>query len=174
MTKIEHQPTFVVKPYFMENPSINIEELIKEAPNYTINELAERYSVDYGTIYRTLSRYKVEAAKAYEPITKEVLETVFEEPRTLQDAATILHTTPSTVSYAIRKHNFISGRKPTVKSRFVGERSFKVLAHLLRNPEESLASVGRQFNCTREYVRQVKQCALNEGIIKQENAAYEQ
>ena len=159
----------------MENPSINIEELIKEAPNYTINQLAERYSTDYGTVYRTLARYGVTAAKAHQPITKEVLEEVFEEPRTLQDAATILHVTPTTIGVALKKYNVFKGkRKPTVKSTFHGMRAFKVLGYLLNHPEENLASIGRRFNCTREYVRQIKECGIAEGIIKQEAEAYEQ
>ena len=150
----------------METISIPIDQLLKEAPNFTINELADKYSTDYGTIYRILARYKVEAAKAYEPLTKEVLEAVFDQPTTITDAAEQLHVTVGTVSSAIKKFGLFGGRKPTVKDKFVGYRAFKVLGYLLTHPEENLASVGRRFNCTREYVRQVKECGVSEGIIK--------
>jgi hypothetical protein len=169
LTEIEHQPTFVVKPFFMETISIPIDQLLKEAPNHTINELADKYSTDYGTIYRILARYKVEAAKAHEPLTKEVLEAVFDQPTTITEAAEQLHVTVGTVSSAIKKFGlFGGGRKPVVKDKFVGFRAFKVLGYLLNHPEESLASIGRRFNCTREYVRQVKECGVSEGIIKQQ------
>ena len=151
----------------METISIPIDQLLKEAPNFTINELAERYSTDSGTIYRILARYKVDAAKAREPLTKEVLEAVFEEPTTITEAAEQLHSNIGSVSQAIRKFGLFGGkRKPTVKNKFVGERSFKVLAYLLNNPEESMNSISKRFNCTREYVRQIKAVATAEGIIK--------
>jgi predicted transcriptional regulator len=151
----------------METLSIPIDQLLKEAPNSTINELAERYSTDYGTVYRILARYRVEAAKAYEPLTKEVLEAVFEEPTTVVEAAEQLHVTPATVTHAIKKFGLFGGtRKPTVKSTFNGTRAFKVLGYILNHPEENLASIGRRFNCTREYVRQIKECGIAEGIIK--------
>jgi hypothetical protein len=153
----------------METLSIPIDQLLKEAPNFTINELAERYSTDYGTVYRILSRYRVEAAKAYEPLTKEVLEAVFEEPTTIVEAAEQLHVTPATITTAIKKYGlFGGGRKPTTKDKFSGFRAFKVLGYIFNNPEENLASIGRRFNCTREYVRQIKECGIAEGIIKGE------
>ena len=159
----------------METLSIPINELLEKAPSYTINELADMYQTDYGTIYRILSRYKVEAAKAYEPMTKEVLEAVFEEPTTITEAAEQLHVTAGTITRSIKKFGLFGGnRKPTVKSTFNGTRAFKVLGYVLNHPEENLASVGRRFNCTREYVRQIKECGIAEGIIKQEAEAYEQ
>lgn len=158
----------------METISIPIDQLLKEAPNFTINELAERYSTDYGTVYRILARYKVEAQKAYDPITKEVLEAVFEEPTTIEDAANQLHCSIPTVATATKKFGLFGGRKPTTKGKFNGGRAFKILGHLIANPEENLASIGRRFNCTREYVRQVKEAAITEGIIKQEVEPYEQ
>jgi len=159
----------------METLSIPINELLEKAPSHTINELADMYQTDYGTIYRILSRYKVSAARAYEPITKEVLQEVFEEPTTIVDAAKELNCTMATVTSAIKRHGlFGGGRKPTVKSTFNGTRAFKVLGYMLNNPEENLASIGRRFNCTREYVRQIKEAAITEGIIKQEIAPYEQ
>ena len=159
----------------METISIPIDQLLKEAPNFTINELAERYSTDYGTVYRILTRYRVEAAKAYEPMTKEVLEAVFEEPTTVTEAAEQLHVTVGTITRSIKKFGLFGGnRKPTVKSTFNGTRAFKVLGYILNHPEENLASVGRRFNCTREYVRQIKEAGIAEGIIKQEAEAYEQ
>ena len=158
----------------METIAIPIDQLLKEAPNFTINELAERYSTDYGTIYRVLARYKVSALRAYEPLTKEVLEAVFEEPRTIEEAAEQLHSNVGTVSYAIKKFGLFGGRKPTVKSTFNGTRAFKVLGYIINHPEENLASIGRRFNCTREYVRQIKEAAIAESIIKQETEAYEQ
>jgi predicted transcriptional regulator len=159
----------------METLSIPINELLEKAPSHTINELAEMYQTDYGTIYRILSRYKVSAARAYEPITKEVLEEVFEEPTTIVDAAKELNCTMATVTSAIKRHGlFGGGRKPTVKDKFNGGRAFKILGHLIAHPEENLASIGRRFNCTREYVRQIKECGIAEGIIKQEIEAYEQ
>ena len=151
----------------METISIPINQLLKEAPNFTINELAERYSTDYGTVYRILTRYRVEAAKAYEPLTKEVLEAVFEEPTTVIEAAEQLHCSVPTIATAIKKFGLFGGnRKPTVKSTFNGTRAFKVLGYILNHPEENLASIGRRFNCTREYVRQVKEAGVTEGIIK--------
>ena len=176
MTKIEHHPTFAVKHYLsMETLSIPINELLNKAPNYTIKELAEIYGTDYGTIYYILSRYKVEAKPSYKRITKEALEAVFEEPKTIVDAAEELKCNASTVTSAIKRHNlFGGGRKPTVKDKFVGFRAFKILGHLINHPEENMASIGRRFNCTREYVRQIKECAINEGIIKQEVEPYEQ
>lgn len=158
----------------METIAIPIDQLLKEAPNFTINELAERYSTNYGTIYRILARYKVEALPAYEPISKEVLEAVFEEPTTIEDAAAQLHRNIGAVSNAIKKFGLFDGRKPTTKQKFNGGRAFKILSHLLHHPEENLASVGRRFNCTREYVRQVKESAIAESIIKQEVEPYEQ
>jgi len=153
----------------METLSIPINELLEKAPSHTINELAERYSTDYGTIYRILARYKVEAAKAYEPLTKEVVEAVFEEPTTVTEAAEQLHVTPATITSAIKKFGLFGGnRKPTVKSTFNGTRSFKVLGYILNHPEENLASIGRHFNCTREYVRQIREAGITEGIIKGE------
>jgi hypothetical protein len=153
----------------METLSIPIDQLLKEAPNFTINELAERYSTDYGTVYRILSRYRVEAAKAYEPLTKEVLEAVFEEPTTIVEAAEQLHVTPATITSAAKKFGiFGGGRKPTTKDKFSGFRAFKVLGYMLNHPEENLASIGRRFNCTREYVRQIKEVSVLEGIIKEE------
>ena len=153
----------------METLSIPIDQLLKEAPNFTINELAERYSTDYGTVYRILSRYRVEAAKAYDPLTKEVLEAVFEEPTTIVEAAEQLHVTPATITTAAKKFGiFGGGRKPTTKDKFSGFRAFKVLGYMLNHPEENLASIGRRFNCTREYVRQIKEVSVLEGIIKEE------
>ena len=175
LTKIEHQPSFVVKPNHMKKLSIPINELLEKASTHTINELANLYRTDYGRVYRLLSKHQVSAAKTYEPITKEVLEEVFDEPRTLQEAASMLHTTPATIGIALKKHNFYGrGRKPTVKSTFNGTRAFKVLGAILNHPEENLASIGRRFNCTREYVRQIKECGISEGIIKQEAEPYEQ
>ncbi len=159
----------------METLSIPIDQLLKDAPTHTINELAERYSTDYGTIYRILSRYRVSALKSYEPITKEVLEEIFEEPTTVTEAAEQLHVTPATITSAIKKFGLFGGeRKPTTKDKFSGFRAFKVLGYMLKNPEENLASVGRRFNCTREYVRQIKEVSVLEGIIKQEVESYEQ
>ena len=158
----------------METISIPIDQLIKEAPDYTISELADRYCTDYGTIYRILSRYKVSAAKAYEPITKEVLEVIFEEPRTLQEAASMLYTTPSTIGMALKRHGLVGNKKITIRSTFSGERAFRVLGYLIKNPEESMASIGKKFNCTREYVRQIKECAIKEEIIKKETETNEQ
>ena len=158
----------------METLSIPINELLEKAPSHTINELAEMYQTDYGTIYRILSRYKVSAWRAYEPLTKEVLEAVFEEPTTIEEAAEQLHSNVGSVSYAIKKFGLFGGRKPTVKSTFNGTRAFKVLGYIINHPEENLASIGRRFNCTREYVRQIKECGIAEGIIKQEVEAYEQ
>ena len=151
----------------METLSIPIKELLEKAPSHTINELAEMYQTDYGTIYRILARYKVSAARVYEPITKEVLEAVFEQPTTIEEAAEQLHSNIGSVSYAIKKFGLFGGnRKPTVKSTFNGTRAFKVLGYILNHPEENLASIGRRFNCTREYVRQVKEAGVTEGIIK--------
>lgn len=153
----------------METISIPIDQLLKEAPTHTINELAERYSTDYGTIYRILSRYKISALRSYEPITKEVLEEIFEEPTTVTEAAEQLHVTPATITTAIKKYGLFGGRrKPTTKDKFSGFRAFKVLGYMLKNPEENLASIGRRFNCTREYVRQIKEVSILEGIIKEE------
>lgn len=152
----------------METLSIPIQELLDKAPSHTINELADMYQTDYGTVYRILSRYKVNALRAYEPLTKEVLEAVFEEPTTITEAAEQLHVTVGTVSSAIQKFGLFGGRKPHTKDKFSGFRAFKVLGYILNHPEENLASIGRRFNCTREYVRQIKECGLAEGIIKQE------
>jgi DNA-directed RNA polymerase sigma subunit (sigma70/sigma32) len=153
----------------METLSIPINELLEKAPSHTINELADMYQTDYGTIYRILSRFKVAAIKSYEPISKEVLEEVFEEPTTVTEAAKQLHVTPATITSAIKRHGLFGGnRKPTVKSTFNGTRAFKVLGYILNHPEENLASIGRRFNCTREYVRQIKECGVAEGIIKGE------
>ena len=158
----------------METLSIPINELLEKAPSHTINELADMYQTDYGTIYRILSRYKVSAARVHEPITKEVLEAVFEQPTTIEEAAEQLHSNIGSVSYAIKKFGLFGGsRKPTVKSTFNGTRAFKVLGYILNHPEENLASVGRRFNCTREYVRQIKEAATTEGIIKQEQEGIE-
>jgi predicted transcriptional regulator len=158
----------------METLSIPIQELLDKAPSHTINELSEMYQTDYGTVYRILSRYGVEAAKAYEPLTKEVLEAVFEEPTTIVEAAEQLHVWPATITTAAKKFGIFGGkRKPTSKSTFTGGRAFKVLGYILNHPEENLASVGRRFNCTREYVRQIKESATNEGIIKQEQEGIE-
>lgn len=151
----------------METLSIPINELLEKAPSHTINELADMYQTDYGTVYRILARFQVKAASS--TISKEVLETIFEEPTTVTEAAEQLHCTPSAITSAIKRHGlFNGGRKPTTKDKFVGFRAFKVLGYILKNPEENLASVGRRFNCTREYVRQIKECGLAEGIIKQE------
>lgn len=159
----------------METLSIPINELLNRAPNYTIKELAEIYGTDYGTIYYILSRYKVEAKPSYKRISKEALEAVFEEPKTIVDAAEELKCNVSTVASAIKRHNlFGGGRKPTVKDKFVGFRAFKILGYLINHPEENMASIGRRFNCTREYVRQIKECGITEGIIKQEVEPYEQ
>lgn len=159
----------------METLSIPINELLNKAPNYTIKELAEIYGADYGTIYYILSRYKVEAKPSYKRITKEALEAVFEDPKTIIEAAEELQCTTATVTSAIKRHGlFGGGRKPTVKDKFAGFRAFKILGHLINHPEENMASIGRRFNCTREYVRQIKECAINEGIIKQEAESYEQ
>ena len=153
----------------METLSIPIQELLDKAPSHTINELSEMYQTDYGTVYRILARYGVEAAKAYEPLTKEVLEAVFEEPTTIVEAAEQLHCTNGTITHAIKKFGLFGGkRKPTSKSTFTGGRAFKVLGYILNHPEENLASVGRHFNCTREYVRQIREAGIAEGIIKQE------
>ena len=153
----------------METLSIPINELLEKAPSHTINELADMYQTDYGTIYRILARYKVEAAKAYEPLTKEVVEAVFEQPTTVAEAAEQLHCSVPTVVTAIKKFGLFGGnRKPTVKSTFSGTRSFKVLGYILNHPEENLASIGRHFNCTREYVRQIREAGIAEGIIKGE------
>jgi DNA-binding MarR family transcriptional regulator len=159
----------------METLSIPIQELLDKAPSHTISELATMYQTDYGTVYRILARYKVEALKAHEPITKEVLEAVFEEPTTVVEAAEQLHVTPATVTHAIKKFGLFGGtRKATVKSTFNGTRAFKVLGYIFNHPEENLASIGRRFNCTREYVRQIKEAAIAEGIIKREIEPYEQ
>ena len=167
MTEIEHHPTFVVKPLFMETLSIPINELLEKAKTHTTSELATLYSSDSGTIYRILARFQVKAASSNEPITKEVLEAVFEEPTTVIEAAEQLHCTAGTVTHAIKKFGLFGGnRKPTVKSTFNGTRAFKVLGYILNHPEENLASIGRRFNCTREYVRQVKEAGVTEGIIK--------
>ena len=151
----------------METLSIPINELLEKAKTHTTAELAELYSSDVGTIYRILARYQVKAASS--AISKEVLETIFEEPTTVTEAAEQLHCTPSAITSAIKRHGLFNGkRKPTTKDKFVGFRALKVLGYVLKNPEENLASIGRRFNCTREYVRQIKECGLAEGIIKQE------
>ena len=175
MTEIEHHPTFAVKPFFMETLSIPIQELLDKAPSHTINELAEMYQTDLGTIYRILLRHKVEAAGSDEPLTKEILEEVFQEPTTVVEAAEQLHTSPKAITSAIKRFGLFGGkRKPTSKSTFTGGRAFKVLGYIINHPEENLSSIGRHFNCTREYVRQIKEVATNEGIIKQEVESYEQ
>jgi hypothetical protein len=162
-------------PYFMETLSIPIQELLDKAPSHTINELSEMYQTDYGTVYRILARYKVEAAKAREPLTKEILEEVFQEPTTVAEAAEQLYVTTGAITSAIKRFGLFGGnRKPTSKSTFTGGRAFKVLGYIINHPEENLASVGRRFNCTREYVRQIKEVATAEGIIKQEAESYEQ
>ena len=153
----------------METLSIPINELLEKAPSHTTNELADMYQTDYGTIYRILARYRVSALKDYDPISKEVLEAVFEEPTTVTEAAEQLHVTPATITTAIKKYGlFGGGRKPTTKDKFSGFRAFKVLGYIFNNPEENLASIGRRFNCTREYVRQIKECGIAEGIINGE------
>jgi DNA-binding MarR family transcriptional regulator len=159
----------------METISIPIQELLDKAPSHTISELADMYQTDYGTVYRLLSRNNVYPKRAYEPLTKEALEEVFEEPRTIEGAAQLLNISTYAVGSAIKRHGLLGGgRKPTTKNRFVGERSFKVLGYLLRNPEESMNSISKKFNVTREYVRQIKEVAIAEGIIKQEVEPYEQ
>lgn len=159
----------------METLSIPIQEVLEKAPNHTINELADMYQTDYGAIYYILSRYKVGAKPSYKRISKEALEAVFEDPKTIVDAAEELKCNVSTVTSAIKRHNlFGGGRKPTVKDKFVGFRAFKILGYLINHPEENMASIGRRFNCTREYVRQIKECGITEGIIKQEVESYEQ
>jgi DNA-binding MarR family transcriptional regulator len=169
LTKIEHQPSFVVKPNRMKKLSIPINELMEKASTHTVNELATLYRTNYGKIYQLLSKHKITPVKTYEPITKEVLEEVFEEPTTVVEAAEQLHVTPATVTHAIKRFGLFGGnRKPTVKSTFNGTRAFKVLGAILNNPEENLASIGRRFNVTREYVRQIRECGIAEGIIKQE------
>jgi hypothetical protein len=151
----------------METLSIPINELLEKAKTHTTSELAALYSSDSGTIYRILARFQVKAASSYEPISKEVLEAVFEEPTTIVEAAEQLHVTPATITTAAKKFGiFGGGRKPTTKDKFSGFRAFKVLGYMLNHPEENLASIGRRFNCTREYVRQIKEVSVLEGIIK--------
>ena len=153
----------------METLSIPINELLEKAKTHTTSELATLYSSDSGTIYRILARYQVKALPAYEPISKEVLEEIFEEPTTVTEAAEQLHVTPAAITTAIKKYGLFGGsRKPTTKDKFSGFRAFKVLGYIFNNPEENLASIGRRFNCTREYVRQIKECGIAEGIIKGE------
>ena len=168
LTEIEHHSSFVVKPYSsMETLSIPINELLEKAKTHTTSELAALYSSDTGTIYRILARFQVKAASAIEPISKEVLEEIFEEPTTVIEAAKQLHCTAGTITHAIKKFGlFGGGRKPTTKDKFSGFRAFKVLGYMLNHPEENLASIGRRFNCTREYVRQIKEAGIAEGIIK--------
>lgn len=157
----------------MESISIPINELLEKAKTHTTAELAEIYSSDVGTIYRILARFRVKAASS--AISKEVLETIFEEPTTVIEAAEQLHCTPSAITSAIKRHGLFNGkRKPTTKDKFNGFRAFKVLAYIIKNPEENLASIGRRFNCTREYVRQIKEAAIAEGIIKEKVEPYEQ
>jgi len=156
----------------METLSIPINELLEKAKTHTTSELAALYSSDSGTIYRILARFQVKAASAIEPISKEVLEAVFEEPTTVVEAAKQLHCTNGTITNAIKKFGLFGGnRKPTTKDKFSGFRAFKVLGHILNHPEENLASIGRHFNCTREYVRQIKEAGIAEGIIKKETAS---
>ena len=160
----------------METLSIPINELLEKAKTHTTSELADLYSSDTGTIYRILARYQMKAVSAKpEPISKEVLEEIFEEPTTVVDAAKQLHVTPASITSAIKRHGLFKGkRKPTTKDKFSGFRAFRVLGYMLAHPEENLASIGRRFNCTREYVRQIKEVATIEGIIKKEIEPYEQ
>ena len=175
LTKIEHQPSFVVKPNRMKKLSIPINELMEKASTHTVNELATLYRTNYGRIYQLLSKHKITPVKTYEPITKEVLEEVFEEPTTVVEAAEQLHVTAGTITHAIKRFGLFGGnRKPSVKSTFNGTRAFKVLGAILNNPEENLAAIGRRFNVTREYARQIRECGIAEGIIKQEAEPYEQ
>jgi hypothetical protein len=43
-------------------------------------------------------------------------------------------------------------------------RQFMVLSHWLRHPDEPLASIAQQYNCTREYVSQIQAMARQAGI----------
>lgn len=149
----------------METKEISLTELLDKAQYHNIKELAEMFETDYSSIYRVLAKYQVRAKKAYSAIDRESLEMALEQDATVEGMAKTLQTTPSTVSRAMGYYGMVKPRKAHTKSKFVGERAFKVLGWIIKNPDENLASIGRHFNCTREYVRQIKQCAINEGII---------
>lgn len=71
------------------------------------------------------------------------------------------------MSSALRSIGIRAKRKNTTKKRIKeGGRAFKVLAHLIHNPDDNYAVIGEIFNCTREYVSQIDAIARNEGIIK--------
>jgi hypothetical protein len=155
----------------METLSIPIQELLDKAPHFTTKDLAEIYGTDYGTIYRILGRYKVKAKTEHvvkTRLTKELLESVFEEPRTLKEAAGILQTNIHQVNLALKRHSMIRGNKKNVKGKFQNHRLIQMLAFMIKNPQENNVVVGKKFSCTREYVRQVKQVAVEEGIIQNE------
>lgn len=153
----------------METIEISLTELLDKAQHHSVKELAAMYQTDYGSIYRVLSKHQVQAKKAYKAIDRESLEMALEQDATVEGMARTLQTTPATVSRAMGYYGMVKPRKAHTKARFVGERAFKVLSWIINHPDENLASIGRHFNCTREYVRQVRQCAINEGIINNDS-----
>lgn len=146
------------------------QEIVAAAQNHTIRELQAMSGLSYHRIWTLLARHGV-VAKKKEPVgltlTKEALEAVYAQgPLTLEDAAKALNTYPSMVSAALRRHGMIKGeRKQSTRNKFTADRAFRVLSHIIKNPGDNLAEIGRKFDCSREYVRQVKECATINGIL---------
>lgn len=153
-----------------KNQLTDIEEIVAAAKSHTIRELQSMTGLSYHRIWTLLARRGVsplKGAPVQQRITKEALEAVYVQgPLTVEEAAKALDCSHSSLTSALRRHGMIGdGRKPSVKNRFVGERAFKILAHIKNNQGETMAEIGRKFNCTREYVRQVKECATINGLI---------
>lgn len=126
------------------------------------------YGVNYQTMYQMLKKHGGKAKSQHiikTRLTEEVLKQVFEEPRTLEEAAQILQTTSSQLGAALKRHRMFRGNGKTVKNRISGSRVIQIIGFMLKNPDAQNIDIGKKFSCTREYVRQVREAATNEGII---------
>lgn len=147
------------------------EEIVEAAASHSIRELQAMSGLSYHRIWTLLARRGViprKGAPVSQKLTKEVLEAIYAQgPLTLQEAADQLSASPSQVAKALRSHGMAPAdeRIKSVRSKFTADRAFKVLAAIKADPNAYMAEIARKFNCSREYVRQVRECAVLNGIL---------
>ena len=155
----------------MATPKETVDLIIWDSKSLTVKQLASKHMIKEPTIRFILRKNKITPFKP-DPIgklvPKEELESLLANGwMGIYDMAATLNHTYHIVKKSLLFHGILRGRKPHTRNRIrEGNRAFKVLGYIMANPEMALEVVGKQFNCTREYVSQIDAMARKEGIIK--------
>lgn len=155
----------------MATPKETADLIVWDSKSLTVKKLASKYMIKEPTVRSILRKNKIPPLKPNPTdrlLPKEKLESLLVNGwMGIHDMSATLNCGYHIVKKSLLFHGILNGRKPHTRNRIrEGNRAFKVLGYIIANPEMSLEAVGKQFNCTREYVSQIDAMARKEGIIK--------